>query len=178
MVAADMGIYKVFESQKPLLNFPPQPTSWTPDRKDNYAKRLDKLDPEIGKTYRSVWEILYGTKDSPERNAMFAMRQVFDHLFRKLSPDNEVRNSEFFKPKEGNNPNQIYRKERILYAANNHIKDNLLAETLESKAQNVIANYKRLNKAHGDKPIDRELAKEVLTSMQGVIEEWVDALEL
>jgi hypothetical protein len=178
IVYMNKDIYKTIDSKLPGVPIPAPPSSWTPKRNENYAKCFDKLDPELGKTYRSVWEIFHGTKDSPERLALFAMRQVFDQFFRLLAPDEKVRESEFFKEKKGDKPRQVHRKERIRYAANTHIGNKTLANTLVSQETHVIEVYDRLNKAHTDKPLDRNLVKDILISMQGVLEEWIDALEI
>jgi hypothetical protein len=91
---------------------PPILFSTNQGRHDIYAKKFDKLDAELGKTYLSVWETFYGAKDS-ERAAMFVMRQAFDHLLRVLAPEEDVRNSQFFKRKEGSNPKGVHRNEKI-----------------------------------------------------------------
>lgn len=165
-------IYKTYEVPKP-----PQQIH-LPHRNEDYASKLDRIDPELGRTYRSVWETFYGTTESSGKNALFAMRQVFDHLFDKLAPDDEVRRSISFKPKEGINPNQVYREERIRYAAQTHVKDKALADLLESEANLIIKTYKKLNEAHNRGPLDSSKVKDVLMSMKQIIERWIDALDL
>jgi len=54
-------------------------------------ERLKKLDPALSDTYASIREVLYGTQSDPERGALYLTRQVFDHFFSLLAPDNLVR---------------------------------------------------------------------------------------
>jgi CO dehydrogenase/acetyl-CoA synthase gamma subunit (corrinoid Fe-S protein) len=63
-------------------------------------------------------------------------------------------------------------------AANKHIKDKSLAESMIAQTKQVLETYKRLNKAHDIKPLSRDAVKKVLLSKQGVLEEWADALEI
>ncbi len=63
-------------------------------------------------------------------------------------------------------------------AANKHIKDKSLSESMIAQTKQVLETYKRLNKAHDIKPLSRDAVKKVLLSKQGVLEEWADALEI
>jgi hypothetical protein len=156
---------------------PPTPPFWEPDRKDAYGRRFDRLSPSLGKTYRSIHETFYGTRDDPERAAMFQARQAFDEFFQLLAPDEDVRNSKFFKRKKGLKPDQVSRSERIQYAAHFCVQDEILAESLAVQADHVVEIYKRLNKAHKRGILERENVLEDLKSMLGVLEQWVDALK-
>jgi hypothetical protein len=158
------------------IGLPQPPPWWQPDRITQYSRRLEKIDPEIGRLMRSVWESFYGTKENPERTALFAMRQLHDHLFAKLAPDDEVRKSNFFSEKKGPKPNEVRRKERIKYAANRKIPDKEWGATLEANADSLLATYERLNELHNRGPLDRNVALEVLTAMQASLEQWIDAL--
>ena len=82
-----------------------------------YTDRFAKIDPALGSTYNQIWESLYATRSDPERAALFLIRQAFDHLFDRLAPDADVRASEHWRSKEGDKPEQIYKLERIEYAA-------------------------------------------------------------
>ncbi len=99
------------------------PPSWTPDRHEEYAKKLSKLDKELGRTYRSIWEIFHGTTESPEKLALAAMRQAFDHFFRILTPAEKVRESPYFTENKEPKIHQIYREERLVYVANVQMRD-------------------------------------------------------
>ena len=105
------------------------------------------------------------------------MRQSFDHLFRILAPDNEVSNSEFFIPKVGTKDvNQVYRSERIKYAASTRIKDKQVADLLVAHVDQILNIYDQLNKMHTEKKLERSEVQELLTSMQNILDEWIDAI--
>jgi hypothetical protein len=108
---------------------------------------------------------------------MFQARQAFDEFFQLLAPDEDVRNSKFFKRKKGLKPDQVSRSERIQYAAHFCVQDEILAESLAVQADHVVEIYKRLNKAHKRGILERENVLEDLKSMLGVLEQWVDALK-
>jgi len=160
------------------LDYPKPPSSWQPDRKEVYTGKLEKLDPELAKLYRSVWQSFYGGAENAERAAMLSMRQLYDHLFDTLAPNDQVLNSPYFTPKEGKKPNQIYRKERIKYAANERVKDKELAQALEAQGDYILQVYDQLNKLHKRGELKREEARGVLTAMQTIIEQWIDAIDL
>jgi hypothetical protein len=123
------------------LDYPKPPPSWQPDRKELYAEKLGKLHPELAKLYRSVWQSFYGGAENAERAAMLSMRQLYDHLFDILAPNDQVLNSPYFTPKEGKKPNQIYRIERIKYAANVGLKDRELGQALEAQGDYILQVY-------------------------------------
>jgi hypothetical protein len=143
-----------------------------------YAGHLDKLDPELGRVYRSVWETLRGTTFNPERIALEQMRQAFDHFFDRLAPDDEVRSSPHFSRKEGADPNKIHRRERILYAADRHIRDRQKANLLSSQAGTILGTYNELNKLHERGALDVGESRQTLVAMDRILREWIDALGL
>ncbi len=150
---------------------------WDLDRKKKYIVKFDKLDVELGRIFRSVWETFYSTTSSPEKNALYAMRQSFDHFFRILAPDEEVRRSKFFILKVGEkDENKVHRLERIQYAANTKIGDKKVAGLLAAEADHILKVYDKLNMLHSAKKLDREAVQELLTSMQRILEQWVDAV--
>jgi hypothetical protein len=160
------------------LKFPTPPPQWPRDRTMLYAARLAKLNAELGKLARSIWQHFYGGTESSERASLLAMRQLYDHLFAILAPDEEVRLSRHFRPKGPAKANQIYRKERLLYAADVHVRDSELGSALASEADQVLDTYEKLNQLHARSALNREAARQVLLAMQAVVEQWVDALEL
>lgn len=157
---------------------PGPPPTWSPDRMNQYAARLAKLDQELGSLSRSVWQAFYGGAENAERASLLSMRQLYDHLFSVLAPDEEVRKSPWFSAKDGEKRNQIQRRERLLFAANRRVKNPKLGAMLESEAEYVLEVYERLNILHMRNALDREAVRTLLASMQGVVEQWVDALEL
>lgn len=148
------------------------------DRFEEIHTKLSKIDEELASLYSSVREVLYGTRSNPERGALYLMRQLFDHLFGKLSPDDEVRKSPYWIKKIGeDNPNLVTRKERVLFAANTHISNSDKRETLSTQAQHVVDVYKTLNMAHKREKLDHDEAKDVLREMFAIVGDWVDALD-
>jgi len=150
----------------------------TPERHKEYAERFSQFDPELGKTYKGIWEVLFGTDSGPERGALFLIRQAFDHLLSKLAPDDDVRNSQYWTKKRKGDGNKVWREERILYAASKHVKDQARAKTLVASANHMLDVYKGLNKAHHRGKLDRTKAHKALAEMQSILEEWADALEI
>lgn len=165
---------KIFET----YDIPKPPSFWPRDRVKLYASKLDKLDNELGRVYRSIWTSLLGNQENPERAAMYQMRQAYDHFFDILAPDKTVRESPYFQQKTEGDPNTVSRKERLHYAANTKIKDNNLKELLLAQDDYIIKLYKKLNKAHKPGAIDSREAKETLNAMRTVLEEWIDAIEI
>jgi hypothetical protein len=146
------------------------PVYWPVDRSKEYSAKLSKLDQELGKMYNST--------EAPEKNALYAMRQTFDHFFRIVAPDEEVRKSNFFTPKKSQkDENQVHRIERLRYAANTKVKDKKLAALLASQAEQTLEIYDKLNKLHSGEKLGRVQVGEILTSMQSILEGWIDAIK-
>jgi len=146
--------------------------------KATLTERLTKIDPDLGQTFQQVWDSLYGTTAEPERGALYQMRQTFDHFFQVLAPDEEVRQSNFWTPKEGDNRDQIHRKERIEFAAHQHVKDVLRATTLAASAEQMVDIYQSLNQAHKRGKLQPAKARQALSAMGKILEDWLDALGL
>lgn len=113
-----------------------------------------------------------------ERAALFLIRQSFDHLFDILAPDEKVRASKYWKPKEGDKPNQVYRIERIEYASYSHIADPLRANTLAATSKQMNEVYNLLNQAHERGELNIDKAMKALRAMKSMLDEWADALDL
>ncbi len=154
--------------------YPTPPPSWQPDRQELYAYKLENIDSELAKLYRSVWQLFYGGTENAERAALLSMRQLYDHFFEKIAPDEQVRSSPYFTLKEGENPNQIYRKERIRYAANEKVKNEEISRILETQADSIVEIYNGLNKLHKRGALKSEEVRRILIAMQTIIEQWLD----
>ena len=148
------------------------------DESARYAARLGQLGPAIENTYRQVWDTLHGTIADPERSALFAMRQVFDHLFDILAPDDEVRKSPYWTRKAKGNPDQVTRKERMVYAANTRIAEKQRANELLTSVETAIGAYQNLNKAHERGTLNPVAARNAVMAMDQILRDWVDALQL
>lgn len=150
----------------------------SPERQKEYSERFSKIDINLGKTYMEIWEALYGTKGDPERAALYLIRQAFDHLFDNLAPDYEVRNSIYWKRKKGDKPDQIFRRERVEYAANKHIFDKNRKNTILATSKNMLDVYESLNRAHKRGDLDKDKARRVLNQMATFLENWIDAIAI
>ena len=64
-----------------------------------YGQKLASFDPELGRLYGELIEVVHATRTAPTRPAMFLVRQLFDHLMDVLAPDDDVRRSEFWREK-------------------------------------------------------------------------------
>lgn len=154
------------------------PPNWSKDHVESYAKKLDMLDPELGRIARSIWQSFYGGTDNGERASLFLMRQLYDHFFSVLAPDDDVRKSTFFKKKDGKQPLQVHRKERLQYAAFFRVSDKSLGELLSDEVDQILETYERLNKLHSRNPLIPNDVKNLLMPMQAVIEQWINAIGL
>jgi len=147
-------------------------------QREKTKESLKMLSTDLADTYDAIWEVLYGTRKNPERGSLYLIRQVFDHLFGVLAPDNEVRASQFWHPKGGNEPNQVARQERIEYAAYTKVKNKTAAKRLVASTKHMLDVYKTLNKAHKRGKLDLTQARISLKEMQAIIEDWVQSLSL
>lgn len=150
-----------------------------PDKQESHAKRFLQFDPALGRAYQEIWETLYGTRADPERAALYLIRQAFDQLFGKLAPDDDVRHSPYWTPKtDKGKENQVWRDERIRYAAAKHVKDPVRANTLISSVKHMIDVYQGLNRARDRGELDREKSRQALAEMRSILEDWANALEI
>jgi hypothetical protein len=152
------------------------PMSATPDRTKEYSELLDKINPSLAKTYRSIWETYYGTTDSKNKNSLYSMRQFYDEFFSILAPDENVRQSQFYELKQGEPERKVTRRERLRYAASIHIKDKELAELLMSQDSVMIETYQKLNHLHQRGEVNEALVREALGSMRALLEQWIEAI--
>ncbi|HVU23469.1 MAG TPA: hypothetical protein VHE13_05035 [Opitutus sp.] len=143
----------------------------------NLASRLESLDPALGAIARQIWECLYATNADPERSALFMMRQTWDYFFGSLAPDQQVKKSEFFAPKQGPRPDVVSRDERIRYALDRHIRREHDRARLFASAKHALNLYDELNRAHTRGELDRAKAVTSLHALNDWLVLWVDALE-
>ena len=154
------------------------PKSMTSVSSEIYASRLEKLDAELGRMYRGIAEVFWGSTQNPERTALGLTRQVFDHLFSVLAPDDKVRDSAHFTPKTNGDEKAVQRIERIRYAAYTRIKDRAQADFLAEQAAGLLNAYGELNRLHVRDGIDRSQATQILQAMLVFLQQWIDALAL
>lgn len=155
------------------------PTFWNPQRSAQYAKRLETLDPELGRLYRGLSKSFWGSVENAERSAFALARQCFDHLFSVLAPDDDqIRQSTFFEQKVGDRPLAVSRVERVKFAAANRVKDKAQADFLAEHAAETVAAYGDLQKLHARGPLERHHARAILQTFIAAIDQWVDALDL
>lgn len=147
-------------------------------RREQTRQQLRNLSTELAETYDAIWEVLYGTRSNPERGSLYLIRQVFDHLFGVLAPDDKVKTSPYWRPKDDNESNQVTRSERIEYAANTHINNKTASKRLVASTKHMLDVYNTLNKAHKRGKLDRSQSRGSLKEMQAIIEDWVQSLSL
>jgi hypothetical protein len=140
------------------------------------ADRFGKIDPALGKVCAEIWESLYGTRADPERSALFMIRQTWDHLFDRLAPDSEVRETHFWTKKNGPKPEMVTREERFKFAVDRHVKDPQKAALLLAACKQMLDLYQELNRAHERGEIDKLKALRSLNTMYSWLIEWADAL--
>lgn len=153
--------------------FPPPPNRKS---RDHYSAILKDVDPTLANSYDQVWQTYYGTSSDPHRASLFMMRTLFDNFFAKLAPDEEVRSSRHWHRKEGKDPDQIWRPERLAYAMEKNIKDANRREIIAAQAKQIGALYKAANKAHARGVLDEDKASRTLMAMDGFLKEWLDSL--
>lgn len=153
-----------------------QPTFHTDEGFINTSRYLEEWDSSLADTYKSIPEMLYGTTSDPIRSALNMIRQTFDHLFSILSPDIKVRKSSYWKKKKGNDPERIYRLERIKYAINEHVDNEYDRSILFASSKHMLVIYKQLNSLHKRGQLNEKQTRHALTEMQKLIEEWVNKL--
>ncbi|MGD1994024.1 MAG: hypothetical protein PVI59_12595 [Anaerolineae bacterium] len=141
--------------------------------------RLKMLDETLSDTYASVREVLYGTQSDPDRGALYLTRQIFDHFFSLLAPDDLVRKSKHWRAKpDSDKPNRVTRRERVVFAANTHVRDSSRRSTLIESADHLIRVYKILNKAHKRGNLDSEQARDALREIFALINSWIRSIDL
>jgi hypothetical protein len=147
-------------------------------KQPNIEDKLFAIDPTLAATYREIGQIYHRTTADPARAALSMMRQTFDHLFGTLAPDEQVRKSPYWKQKSGPEPDQVTRRERMIYTAFTYIPHKARAETLVANIDNILETYKILNKLHTRGALAEGQAKRALKTMSKFIETWADAIEL
>jgi hypothetical protein len=156
--------------------FEPLPALPSRKSREEYSSQLKALDIALSDSYEQVWQIYYGTSADRYRAALFMMRQVFDHFFYFLAPDDIVHESPYWTKKKGDKPDQIYRSERVMYAAHTHVEDPELAETLASSAKQINNLYKAANNAHSRGTLDENSANKAVLAMDNMLRDWIDAI--
>ena len=138
---------------------------------------LEGLDPALAKTYRGVPEVLYGTQSDPVRAALYESRQMFDHFFALLAPDNAVRSSQSWKPKLEGDTNRVTRDERLRYAANTHVKRPSEVRSLIASSRHMLNVYDALQRAHTRGPLDEDASRAALREMHLLVDQWIAAMD-
>ncbi len=156
--------------------FQPLPAPLPRRSREEYTSRLKSLDQSLAQSYDQVWQTYYGTTADRHRASLYMMRQVFDHFFSSLAPDNLVRQSEYWERKAGDKPEQIYRSERVKYAAHVHIKNAESINTLAASAKHINDLYELANEAHNRGELNEDNADKALLAMDSILKDWIDAI--
>ena len=149
-----------------------------PSRADHAEIRakLDQIDPALGNTYGSIREVLYGTREDPQRAALYLLRQTFDHFFSALAPDESVRDSKFFRPKSGERPDLVTRHERLMYAAHTHIANPGRRSSIIASFRHMLDIYDALSSAHKRDSLNKEQSVAALGEMLALLQDWIRSI--
>lgn len=156
------------------LNFSPitydPPPRFLPNENE-IEQKLSKYDPVLANTYKEIGQVYYATNADPRRPALVLMRQVYDHFFSILAPDEKVRESAFFIPKkEPEKADKIFRRERLNYVVETYVKDLGMKDILFNSFQEMLDTYDLLNKHHSRGILSIDEARRALKSMKSSIE--------
>jgi hypothetical protein len=141
------------------------------------SAKLSLIDPSLSATYKGAWSAFYTQEHDPKRAALWQMRQTFDHFFESLAPNDQVRTSPHWTPKEGDKRDSIHRSERLSFAAHRFINDKTTRETFVEAGKEQLRNYERLNQAHGRGELSQEKASEAFKATDQIIKSWLEAIE-
>jgi hypothetical protein len=159
-----------------VLKYSPCP--YLEDSDENiYASKLDLLNHVLANVYRDAWQALHTDALDPGRPFLWQMRQVMDHFFKLLAPDDQVRDSVHWSPKSGDKPNAISRPERYMFAAHRWVTDPQLRNVFVESAKEVYNAYQKLNKAHDRNSLDHKRAEEIFISADAIVRRWIDAIK-
>ena len=175
--ASTVGSTAIFLN-KNLIKPMPVFATLASNKNQEYIAKFSELNPELGRSYASVMEIFYGSIESPEKAALYAMRQTYDHFFRILAPDQDVKASQSYSEKTGADVGKVFRMERIRYAASTRIKDTRIKDLLIADSKQLLEVYEKLNKMHSGEELNRGAVREHLTAMKLILEKWADAIGL
>ena len=159
----------------PALHF--QPCPFLPDSDErSYASKLQQFSATLADTYRGAWASHFDQVHDEGRTALWQMRQVFDHFFELLAPDEAVRSSEHWAPKAPPKPDAVHRRERLVFAAHQWIPAHLRTTFVES-VSSALQAYERLNSAHARDVLDRDRWHEAFLAVDAIIRRWVDSVD-
>lgn len=163
----------LFNPDYELEEYSPPPNR---ESREYYSAKLKRLNSTLANSYDEVWQTYFGTSSDPHRAALFMMRTLFDNFFAWIAPDDEVRNSKFWKIKKRDNPKQIWRSERRAFALVKNIKDNSRRTLLESQSKQISDLYEAANEAHSRGSLDEVKASRTLYAMDSLLKDWIDSL--
>ena len=175
---AGIAITSPFEFEKFKENFrpPSKLRIWTEARVTHYSERLDKIRAGLGTLSLGAWEQYHSGAADRLRGALGSMRELMTQFFAALAPDEEVRASDIFKVKQGDKPQQVYRRERIMLAGRK-INNAALRDLLLSATDDVLGLMEELNRVHTRGDLDDFTVRGTLVSAQSVIDQWVEAID-
>lgn len=160
----------------------PTPDFYMCEIEENKADKIRKIDTSLADSYQEVYQILFGTNADPERGACFQIRQTFDHLIDILAPKNEVRKSEYWKPKKPKTiekkSDQVFRNEQLEFAIRENINDPEIQDKLVNEMKIVLQNYKILNEVHKRGEIDKEKEVKAIRATKKLLDEIIGNIDI
>lgn len=142
----------------------------------HYAEKLEHLDTSLANTYREAWSSYYTDIKDPKRFSLFGLRQVFDHLLEFLASDDEVRASEFWTEKPKHQKNKVFRRERILFAANRWIQKPAERSIQIEAVDKLLDSYNELNVLHTQGELSPSRTEEAFFAFDLILRRWIDAI--
>jgi len=144
---------------------------------EDYAKKLGELDHSLGESFRGIKANYYTRGPDHMRTTLFEARQVFDHFFEKLVPDDsEVIKQPWWSPCDSDKPNSVSREQRLRYAAEKYVKDQNQRQVLIDASRHTIEVYKKLQQLHARGSLDETKAKDAVLEMVSIIRSWCDSM--
>ncbi len=147
------------------------------DDEKKIRSKLNDLSSGLGDAYRAISEVLYSSSSDGLRAALFQTRQAFDHMLDELAPDDDVRCSEFWEPKQDKErEDNVYRKEKLEYVLDRYPVKNSV--TIEKKAKHIRNVYNKLQKLHERNNLDeKETLKSAIFEIKLFLEDLITEME-
>jgi hypothetical protein len=133
-------------------------------------------DPELLESYHQVWQIPNGIPADRYPASLLTLRQVFDHFFRLFAPDDRVRASAFWEPKEGDESDKIFLFERIACATSTDLLSNELSDSLAGLVNLIINLYESATVLDKQGDLDEVIANKLILAMDNIIKDWFEII--
>jgi hypothetical protein len=174
--AADslVGLIPGFKTEERKPERPEVKFVWFEEDKEGAEENYNRLDKELGKEYKQLMQIEYGTNAEPIRPMMYLARQLFDHTIALLAPDSDI--GTYFKLTD--EKAKITRRQRLQFIMNVKIKNQAKAQTLLNEVEVIIDTYELLNAAHTRGELNKEKSSNAVKIMLHFLERLINEIEI